>query len=73
MIPEGWQEWAVALIVLLCVIKVGMSIYQTYKRSKDGYNPCAGCASSCDIKRLYDQKRRSCEGNVKKTQKSCCE
>ncbi|MBQ9884803.1 MAG: hypothetical protein IJM43_10240 [Bacteroidaceae bacterium] len=69
----NWQEWVVALVVVLCVAKVALSIFQTYKRGTEGNSPCAGCASPCDIKRLYDKKRESCQGNVKKSNKSCCE
>lgn len=58
----NWQEWVVALIVAYCVIRVGMSFYSTYKRSKEGDGICAGCPT-----------RHTCLGNSKKTNKSCCE
>ena len=59
---DSWQEWVVALIVAYCVIRVGMSFYSTYKRSKEGDGVCAGCPT-----------RETCRGNSKKTNKSCCE
>ena len=58
----SWQEWVVTIIVVYCVIRVGMSFYNTYKRGKEGDGVCAGCPT-----------RESCKGNSKKTNKSCCE
>jgi len=70
----NWQDWIVALIVLLCVVRVGMSLWQLYRKTlRGGENPCAHCPNPCDIKRLYDQKVQNCCHCEKKTKKSCCE
>ena len=69
-----WQDWIVALLVALCVIRVGMSIWNTFAKTKSGrQNPCAHCAQPCDVKRLFDQKVAKCGHSEKKTKKSCCE
>ena len=70
----SWQDWVVALIVVLCFVRVGMSVWNTYQRSRDAKaDPCATCSQPCDIKRLYEQKQAGCQGKEKKTKKSCCE
>jgi len=69
---DNWQDWAVALVVLFCIIRVGMSIFFSVKKSLQGDSPCASCGNVCDIKRLYDKKQQSCSGKTKKTKNSCC-
>lgn len=70
---NNWQEWVVAILLLLCVVRIGMSIYSFFRRANEKDNPCAGCASGCELKRLYDEKRDECSKKRKKTKKSCCE
>lgn len=69
---NNWQEWVVAILLLLCVVRIGMSVYSFFRCTKEKGNPCASCASGCDIKRLYDEKRDECRKGSKKAKKSCC-
>ena len=69
---NSWQEWVVALLLLLCAVRIGMSIYSFSHRVKENGNPCDSCASGCEPKNLYDQKRAECSGVTKKKKKSCC-
>ena len=68
-----WQDWIVALIVLLCVGRLSVSLWHLYQKTTGAENPCAHCTEPCDIKRLYDQKVQNCCHGHKKTKKSCCE
>ena len=69
---NSWQEWVVALLLLLCAVRIGMSIYSFSHRVKENGNPCDSCASGCELKNLYDKKRAECSGVTKKKKKSCC-
>ena len=63
---NSWQEWVVALLLLLCAVRIGMSIYSFSHRVKENGNPCDSCASGCELKNLYDKKRAECSGVTKK-------
>ena len=52
---NSWQEWVVALLLLLCAVRIGMSIYSFFHRVKENGNPCDSCASGCELKNLYDK------------------
>ncbi|WP_289118698.1 hypothetical protein [uncultured Bacteroides sp.] len=69
---NSWQEWVVALLLLLFAVRIGMSIYSFFHQVKENGNPCDGCASGCELKNLYDKKRAECSGVTKKKEKSCC-
>ena len=70
----SWQDWVVALIVALCFVRVGMSVWSIYQRSRDAKaDPCFNCSQPCDLKRLYEQKKTGCISKEKKTKNSCCE
>ena len=63
---NSWQEWVVALLLLLCAVRIGMSIYSFFHRVKENGNPCDSCASGCELKNLYDKKRAERSGVTKK-------
>ena len=63
---QGWQDWIVALIVTLCVGRVGLSFWRLYQQTRHDNDPCAHCSQPCDIKRQYDQKRRNAALVIKK-------
>lgn len=69
---SNWQNWVVALILLLCIIRIGQSIYAFFRRMKDKRNPCENCATGCELKQLYDKKRAACSDERKETKKNCC-
>ena len=56
---NSWQEWVVALLLLLCAVRIGMSIYSFSHRVKENGNPCDSCASGCELKNLYDMANSS--------------
>ena len=69
---NNWQEWVVGVLIVLCIARVIYGIYLFFRRVKENDNPCASCASGCELKNLYDKKRAECSGVTKKKKKSCC-
>lgn len=69
---SNWQTWVVAIILLLCVIRIGQSVYSFSRKVKEKRNPCEDCASGCELKQLYDKKRSECSAQRKETKKNCC-
>ena len=51
---NSWQEWVVALLLLLCAVRIGMSIYSFFHRVKENDNPCDSCASGCELKNVVE-------------------
>ncbi len=68
----GWQDIVVGIVIVLCLVKMLMSIFGKSGDKGGGDGICAHCTSPCDIKRLYDRKRDACENKEKKTDGSCC-
>ncbi|MDR3140800.1 MAG: hypothetical protein LBU37_03620 [Tannerellaceae bacterium] len=66
------QEWAVAIIVLLCFLEVGRRILSFFKPAKRGDDPCANCSGKCSLKHMSDEKQRKCSENLKKKNKKHC-
>lgn len=66
------QEIITYLILSACVLWVGKRIYQSIKQAKEEDNPCAHCASGCDLKRMMEEKQRQCKDKSRKKKKSCC-
>ena len=70
----SWQDWIVALLVVFCFVRLGISIWSMFLKSKGArQDPCEHCPQPCDVKRLYDKKVANCGNSEKKTKKSCCE
>lgn len=69
---NAWQNWAVALILLLCVVRIGRGIYVFFRGIKEKRNPCENCATGCELKQLYEKKRAECGDKRKETKKKCC-
>ena len=67
------QDFIVYVIVTLCVVWVASRVYRSVRQAKEGDNPCAHCDSVCDLRRMYEEKRRECGKVMKKNRKSCCE
>lgn len=68
----GWQEWAVAALLLLCVVRIGWGICLFFRRTRKSGNPCENCVTGCELKRLMDKKRVECDRMKKEKQKKCC-
>lgn len=68
----GIQEIITYVILLVCILWVGRRIYHSFKEVKDSDNPCAHCASGCDLKRMMEEKQQQCKDKSKKKKKSCC-
>ena len=69
---SNWQGWVVALLLLFCAVRIGMSIYSFFRRAREGGNPCDTCATGCELKQLLDEKCAGCSKDRKKKKKSCC-
>ena len=69
---NNWQNWAVALILLLCIVRIGQSVYLFFRKVKEKRNPCENCATGCELKRLYEKKRSECSEERKEIKKNCC-
>ena len=67
-----WQEWVVALLIVLCVARMVYGIYNFFCSTKNNENPCASCASGCELKDMMEKKRKECSSKKKKTKKNCC-
>ena len=68
----NWQQWVVAILLLLCIVRIGWGIYAFFRRTKENGNPCANCVTGCDLKRLMDEKREECSATKKEKKKNCC-
>ena len=68
----NWQQWAVAILLLLCIVRIGWGIYAFFRRTIDNGNPCANCVTGCDLKRLMDEKHVECSATKKEKKKKCC-
>lgn len=69
---SNWQNWAVALILLLCIVRIGQRVYAFFMKVKEKRNPCENCATGCELKRLYEKKRSECSDERKEIKKNCC-
>lgn len=69
---SNWQEWVVVLLLLLCIIRISQRIYVFFRRTKEKNNPCANCATGCELKNLFEKKRTECSLNQKEINKNCC-
>lgn len=67
-----WQEWVVALLIIVCVVRVGYGISVFFRRSKKKESPCASCATGCALKIQLEQKAQNCEKEKPAKTKKCC-
>lgn len=68
-----WQDWTVAIVVLLCVGEIVRRAVHFFRSDKNS-NPCAGCTSDCELRNLFERKRRECKKQQKppRHRKKCC-
>ena len=65
----NWQEWVVGLLIILCVARILYGIYVFFRRVKENDNPCASCASGCELKDMMEKKRKECSSKKKRQRK----
>ena len=61
----NWQEWVVGLLIVLCVARILYGIYLFFRRVKENDNPCASCASGCELKDMMEKKQKECSSKKK--------
>lgn len=54
----NWQQCVVAILLLLCAVRIGWGIYSFFQRAKSNDNPCENCVTGCELKQLLDKKTR---------------
>lgn len=69
----NWQEWVVALLLLLCLVRVGQGFLTFFKRSSRSKNPCDSCVTGCELRDLLEKKRQTCQSAKKEKEKKCCQ
>ena len=70
----NWQQCVVAILLLLCVVRIGWGIYSFFQRAKSNGNPCENCVTGCELKQLLDKKRAECRNvqkDIKRNSKHC--
>ena len=67
----SWQEWVVSLLIIVCSLRIVYGIYTFFLRAKKNDNPCASCASGCELKRQLDKKQDVCKNERKTLKKNC--
>ncbi|WP_321332694.1 hypothetical protein [uncultured Bacteroides sp.] len=68
----NWQNWVVIILVILCFGEVSRRIYLFFRRAEDNDNPCANCASGCELKDMMEKKQKKCKDKATKSKKNCC-
>lgn len=68
----NWQEWAVGLLVVLCIARVIYGIILFFRRARKRENPCDSCVSGCELKDMMEKKRKACGAEKKNKKKNCC-
>lgn len=80
---SDWQDWAVTLLLILCVGRIIFGVVRSFRRAGRGENPCshcAGCSSSrsssrqiCPVDEAEKGGCACCEKKkAGKKKKSCC-
>jgi hypothetical protein len=49
---SNWQTWVVALLLLLCVIRIGLGVYRMFTRAKRGESSCSCCSADCAMRNV---------------------
>lgn len=69
---SSWQEWAVAALLLYCVVRMAMGMYRFIHRVDGKRNPCDGCPGCGFHGSVADGNGKACGCHGKKKEKSCC-
>lgn len=65
----NWQEWVVGLLIVLCIARILYGIYVFFHRVNKNDNPCANCASGCELKEMMEKKQKECSAKKKNKEK----
>ena len=68
----NWQEWVVGLLIVLCVVRLVYSLRLFFRRARNNDNPCANCASGCELKDMMEKRKDECREKKRSTKKNCC-
>lgn len=68
----GWQEWGVALLLVLCILRLGVRLRAFFRGMKNNNNPCDSCSSGCELKSQLGKKQQECKVNQSSGKKKCC-
>ncbi len=69
---NDWQQVVVIILLILCIIRIGRSIYTFFRKTNDKANPCDTCPTGCELKDMIDKKRTECNNSRKQNKKKCC-
>ena len=53
---NNWQDWAVGVLVVLCIARVIYGIFRFSWRMRENQNPCDRSVSGCELKDMMAQK-----------------
>lgn len=68
----NWQEWVVALLILLCVFRMVSRIYTFFRQTRKNESPCSTCVSGCELKNQLGRKQSDCKEKDQRLKKKCC-
>ncbi len=69
---SGWQDWAVAVLLLYCTVRMAIGGYRFMHRMNNKWNPCDGCPECGCHGHGTDSHGKACGCSGKKKKKSCC-
>lgn len=67
-----WQEWAVGVLVFLCIVRIVRSVILFFRRTEKKENPCDSCVSGCELKNIKKKKPVNCPQKEESKKKKCC-
>ena len=62
---NDWQSWVVALLVILCFLRMAWGVRSFFRKAVGKENPCGNCSCGCGCSHI------SC-ASKKETKKKCC-
>lgn len=68
----GWQEWGVALLIALCILRLSVRLRTFFRGMKKNNSPCGSCASGCELKSQLGKKKQGSKVNQSSGKKKSC-
>lgn len=69
---SNWQNWAVGVLVALCIARVVYGMVLFFRRTQESRNPCDSCVSGCELKDMMGKHCEKCGTKKKNAKKNCC-